>query len=223
MDEQKKSRYRSIPLNFQRRAPDEMVERSLSFLELMKTRRSVRHFSPDPVPREVVLNCIDTAAQAPSGANKQPWTFVLVTDPEVKRRIRAAAETEEREHYGGRAPERWLLDLEPLGTDENKPFIETVPALIAVFAQRHGATPEDQHYYVSESVGIATGLLLAALHNAGLATLTHTPSPMKFLSEILGRPSNERAYMLIPVGYPADDCRVPDIGRKSRDEYIEEM
>jgi nitroreductase len=223
MDEQQKPRYRSIPLEFQRREPDEMIERSRSFLELMRTRRSVRHFSPDPVPLEALLNCIETAAQAPSGANKQPWTFVLVTDPEVKRRIRAAAETEEREHYGGRAPERWLLDLEPLGTDENKPFIETVPALIAVFAQRHGATPEEQHYYVSESVGIATGLLLAALHNAGFATLTHTPSPMKFLSEILGRPANERAYMLIPVGFPADDCRVPDIRRKPRDRFIEEV
>ncbi|HEU4364519.1 MAG TPA: nitroreductase family protein, partial [Candidatus Krumholzibacteria bacterium] len=188
-----------------------------------RTRRSVRHFSPDPVPRQALLDCIDAAAQAPSGANKQPWTFVLVTDPVVKKRIRAAAEEEERAHYAGRASERWLLDLEPLGTDENKPFLETAPALIVVFAQRHGATPADQHYYVGESVGIATGVLIAALHHAGFATLTHTPSPMKFLGEILSRPSNERAYLLIPVGLPAEGCRVPAIGRKQRGDYVVEV
>ena len=215
-------RYKSVPLEFIRRDDDTMVERSRAFLEMVRTRRSVRYFSDAPVPREALLNCIEAAAQAPSGANKQPWTFAVVTDAETKKRIREAAEKEEWEHYHGRAPERWLMDLEALGTDENKPFLETAPALVVVFAQRHGATPEDQHYYVSESVGIATGFLLAALHNAGFATLTHTPSPMKFLAEILGRPSNERAYMLIPVGFPADDCRVPDIGRKPRDAYIVE-
>ncbi len=148
---------------------------------------------------------------------------MLVTNAEVKQRIREGAEAEEREHYGGRASERWLADLEPLGTDENKPFLETAPALIVVFAQRHGPRPDDQHYYVSESVGIAVGFLLAALHHAGFATLTHTPSPMKFLNEILKRPSNERAYLLIPVGYPASDCRVPDIARKPSSEYLVEV
>jgi nitroreductase len=200
-----------------------MTARARAFLEEARTRRSVRNFSPDPVPREALLDCIDAAAQAPSGANKQPWTFVLVTDPQVKRRIREAAEEEERAHYGGRAPERWLADLEPLGTDENKPFLEIAPALIVVFAQRHGATPADQHYYVNESVGIATGVLIAALHHAGFATLTHTPSPMKFLSEILGRPAAERPYLLIPVGLPAEGCRVPDIARKKRGDYLVEV
>lgn len=216
-------RYRSVPLEFVRYDDDEMVSRSISFLELMRSRRTVRHFSSKAVPREALLNCIETAAQAPSGANKQPWSFVLVSDAGLKKNIREGAEQEEREHYGGRASERWLLDLEPLGTDENKPFIETAPALIAVFAQRFGTTPDDQHYYVNESVGIAVGFLLAALHNAGFATLTHTPSPMKFLNKLLQRPYNERAYLLIPVGLPADDCRVPDIERKQRDEYFQEI
>lgn len=215
-------RYRSIPLDFERHDDDTMIERSREFVDLLRSRRSVRHFSDAPIPREALLNCVDAAAQAPSGANKQPWTFVVVTDPDTRRQIREAAEKEEWEHYHGRAPERWLLDLEALGTDEHKPFLEIAPALVVVFAQRHGPTPEDQHYYVSESVGIATGFLLAALHNAGFATLTHTPSPMKFLGEILGRPANERPYMLIPVGFPADDCRVPDIARKSRAEYLVE-
>jgi nitroreductase len=215
--------FQSIPLEFTRRPAAEMEARARAFLADVRRRRSVRHFAPDPVPRQALLDCIEAAGQAPSGANKQPWTFVLVTDPEVKRRIRAAAEKEERAHYGGRASERWLSDLEPLGTDENKPFLETAPALIVVFAQRHGATPEEQHYYVGESVGIATGFLIAALHHAGFATLTHTPSPMKFLSEILGRPSNERAYLLIPVGLPAPGCRVPDIARKRLCEYLVEV
>jgi nitroreductase len=147
---------------------------------------------------------------------------VLVIDPLVKRRIREAAEIEEGKHYGGRAPEKWLRDLEPLGTDAQKPFLEEAPALIVVFAQRYGDTPEEQHYYVSESVGIASGFLLTALHHAGLAALTHTPSPMKFLSEILERPENERAYLLIPVGYPAEGCRVPDLRRKKPKDYFVE-
>lgn len=221
--DKKHPRYKSVPLQFRRYGEEEMLERSRAFLEEARLRRSVRHFSDRPVPRAVLLNCIEAAGQAPSGANKQPWTFVLVTDPAVKKRIRAAAEKEEAAHYGGRASERWLMDLEPLGTDEHKPFLEIAPALIAVFARRHGATPEDQHYYVNESVGIATGMLIAALHHAGLATLTHTPSPMKFLGEILERPSNERAYLLIPVGFPAEDCRVPDIRRKELREYLKEV
>lgn len=216
-------RFPTVPLAFTRRSPEAMVDRAKEFLDDVSTRRSVRHFSNEPVPLGAIRDCIRAAGQAPSGANKQPWTFVLVTDPGVKKRIREAAETEERAHYGGRASERWLADLEPLGTDANKPFLETAPALIVVFAQRHGATPGDQHYYVGESVGIAVGFLLAALHHAGFATLTHTPSPMKFLGDILGRPSNERAYLLIPVGLPAEGCRVPDIGRKPLEEYLVEV
>jgi nitroreductase len=220
--EPKEPSFKCIPLDFERRPPQQMIARSEAFLAEMRRRRTVRHFSAEPVPREALLNCVETAAQAPSGANKQPWTFVVVTDPDVKRRIRAAAEAEEREHYGGRAPESWLRDLEPLGTDEHKPFLEIAPALVVVFAQRHGATRDDQHYYVSESVGIAVGFLLAALHHAGFATLTHTPSPMKFLSEILERPENERPYLLIPVGYPADSCEVPDVRRKEIKDVVVE-
>jgi nitroreductase len=216
-------RFRTVPLDFRRRPPDEMRARAAEFLRGLAARRSVRHFSDEPVPREAILDCIRAAGQAPSGANKQPWTFVLVTKPEVKRRIREGAEVEERAHYGGRAPKRWIEDLEALGTDADKPFLETAPALIVVFAQRHGPRPQDQHYYVSESVGIAVGFLLAALHHAGFVTLTHTPSPMKFLNEILQRPARERPYVLIPVGYPAVDCRVPDIARKALADYLVEV
>ena len=213
-------RYRSRPHEFTERTKDEMIERSRQFLDEIRKRRSVRHYSDRPVPGAAILNCIEAAAQAPSGANKQPWTFVLVTDPAIKKQIKEAAEKEEREHYGGRAPESWLDDLEPLGTDEHKPFLEVAPALIVVFAQKYGDTRDQQHYYVNESVGISVGFLLAALHHAGFATLTHTPSPMKFLSEILGRPENERAYLLIPVGYPAKGCEVPDIVRKNLNEVL---
>jgi nitroreductase len=216
-------RFRTVPLDFVRRPPSVICQRAAEFLRDVATRRSVRDFSDEPVPRQALLDCIAAAGQAPSGANKQPWTFVLVTDADTKHRIREGAEIEECEHYGGRASTRWLADLEPLGTDANKPFLETAPALIVVFAQRYGESPQDQHYYVSESVGIAVGFLLAALHYAGLAALTHTPSPMKFLNEILHRPRNERAYVLIPVGYPARDCRVPDIGRKPLSEYLVEV
>jgi len=208
------------PLDFERLSEDDQRARAARFLETMRTRRSVREFSGEPVPIEAIEACIEAASQAPSGANKQPWTFVLVTDPETKRKIRVAAEEEEAAFYGGRAPERWLTDLEPFGTGPDKPFLETAPALLAIFAQRHGATPQDRHYYVSESVGIATGFLIAALHHAGFATLTHTPSPMKFLAEILGRPDNERAYLLLPVGYPAKDAEVPDIARKSLEQVL---
>ncbi len=214
------ARLRTRPLDFRRYPEPEMLDRASRFGAEIARRRSVRHFSPEPVPREVLVRCIQAAATAPSGANKQPWTFVLITDPARKRRIRAAAEKEERAFYGSRAPQRWLDDLAALGTDANKPFLENAPALIAVFAQKHGAEADERHYYVCESVGIAVGILLAALQHVGLATLTHTPSPMAFLSDVLGRPANERAYLLIPVGYPADGCQVPDIARKPLSEVL---
>ncbi|MCG8558020.1 MAG: nitroreductase family protein [Proteobacteria bacterium] len=199
---------------------DEMRARACGFRETMSRRRSVRDFSDEPVPLEVVRECISAAATAPSGANKQPWTFVLVTDLELKHRIREGAESEERAFYGGRAPQRWIEDLAALGTDASKPFLETAPALIAVFAQRQGTQAGQRHYYVQESVGIAVGILIAALHHSGLATLTHTPSPMGFLGKILGRPNNERAYLLIPAGYPQRDCCVPAIERKPLAEVL---
>ncbi len=208
------------PLDFVAVGPTEMAARARQFLAEIRRRRSVRHFSPRPVPRQVLEDCIAAAASAPSGANKQPWTFVLVTDPEVKQRIRVAAEKEEQSFYHDRAPERWLTDLKPFGTDWRKPFLETAPALIVVFAQKHGETAAEQHYYVNESVGIAVGFLLAALHHAGLATLTHTPSPMSFLRYVLDRPASERAFMLIPVGLPADGCQVPDISKKSPADFL---
>ncbi len=209
-----------IPLGFTRLKPDEMRTRAKTFLERAKQRRSVREFSRDPIPMDVVEDCITAAATAPSGANKQPWAFVLITDPEVKRAIREAAEKEEEAFYGGRASDRWLRDLEPFATGPEKPFLENAPALIVVFAQRHGNKVGDRHYYVSESVGIAVGVLIAALNEAGLATLTHTPSPMRFLSEVLGRPKGEQPYVLIPVGYPTADCVVPDITRKPLDDVL---
>ena len=198
-----------------------MARRAAATLAEHRARRSVRHFSEAPIPLDVVRQCIHAAAQAPSGAHKQPWTFALVTDPATKGRIRAAAEAEERAFYGGRAPDAWLQDLAPFGTDAHKPFLEVAPALIVVFAQRRSAESA-RHYYVKESVGIATGMLLAALHHCGLATLTHTPSPMGFLEEVLERPAHERAFVLIPVGYPAAGCQVPDIARKPRSEVLVE-
>lgn len=211
-----------LPLELERLSEREMRERASAFLARVRARRSVRHFSTDPIPLDVVRTCIAAAATAPSGANKQPWTFVLVTDPETKRLIRERAEAEERAFYGGRAPERWLEDLKALGTDSSKPFLQDAPALIAVFAQRHGATEDERHYYVQESVGLAVGLLLVALHEAGLATLTHTPSPMGFLGEILGRPKNERAFLLLPVGYPSPGCQVPNLEKKALGEVLVE-
>lgn len=209
-------------LDFTRRDPADMQARARALRDELATRRSVREFSAEPIPLAVVRDCIMAAAQAPSGANKQPWTFALVTDADTKKKIREAAEREEREFYGSRASERWLEDLQPFETDANKPFLESAPALIVVFAQRSGPDDE-QHYYVNESVGIAAGFLIAALHHAGLATLTHTPSPMKFLGEILGRPKSERPYLLLPVGYPAQDCRVPDIRRKPMEDVLVEI
>ena len=211
-----------VPLDFERLPEAEMRARSADLLEALRRRRSVRAFSPDPIPLEVVRACIEAAAQAPSGANKQPWTFVLVTDPEVKRRIREAAEAEEQAFYAGRAGERWLADLAHLGTGPEKPYLETAPALIVAFAQRHGED-DARHYYVQESVGLACGMLIATLHLSGLATLTHTPSPMGFLAKILERPVNERPYLLLPVGYPAAGCVVPAIDRKPLGEVLVEV
>lgn len=205
------------PLDFEELPPGDMVVRAVAFQARMARRRTVRDFSDRPVPREIIEACIGAAGTAPSGANQQPWTFVCISNPEVKTRIRAAAEQEEREFYAGRASSEWLEALGPLGTDANKPFLETAPWLIVIFAQRHGvdrAGRRIKHYYVPESVGIATGLLIAALHNAGLASLTHTPSPMGFLNEICGRPDNEKPVILLVAGYPAQGASVPDITRK---------
>jgi iodotyrosine deiodinase len=209
-----------VPLASYREYPtDEMVARSRFFADEMQRRRTVRQFSDRPVPREVIEACIEAAGTAPSGAHQQPWHFVVVSDPAVKREIRVAAEAAERDFYAT-APDEWLAALAPLGTDAEKPYLETAPYLIAVFAERYGVAPDRSrvhHYYVMESVGIASGFLLAALHHAGLATLTHTPSPMGFLNQALARPSNERAVMLIVAGYPASGARVPDLTRKPLD------
>lgn len=218
---------RFIPLDFERMSAEEQSRRLTELAARLSRRRSVRAFAPDPVPRELVLDAIRVAGSAPSGANLQPWHFVLVESPEVRRRIREAAEAEERESYHGRMPEEWLARLAPLGTDEHKPYIEIAPYLIAVFKEEYGvetaadgAERKIKHYYVSESVGIACGFLIAALHVAGLATLTHTPSPMGFLSEILGMPRRYKPFLLLPVGYPAQDARVPDITRKPLAEIL---
>lgn len=208
-------------LRFEELAPDAMLRRSQDFLAMMARRRTVRDYSDRPVPREIIENAVRTAALAPSGANQQPWTFVCISDPAIKTRIRVAAEEEEKAFYDGRAGEEWLDALRHLGTGWEKPFLDTAPWLIAIFGQRYGTTPDGakvKHYYVPESVGIASGFLIAALHNAGLATLTHTPSPMGFLNEICGRPESEKAYILLVAGYPADDCTVPAIIKKTLDE-----
>ncbi len=202
--------YRELP-------PAAMRERAREFREELSRRRSVRQFSPRPVPLELIADCLGAAGSAPSGANRQPWHFAVVSDAALKRRLREAAEAEERAFYAERAPREWLEALGPLGTDADKPFLETAPFLIAIFARRWEAPPEGgrlPNYYVNESVGIATGLLIAALHRAGLATLTHTPSPMGFLAELLGRPAAERPYLLLVTGYPEAGVQVPDIGRK---------
>jgi nitroreductase len=201
---------------FTHRAPGELTARAEGFYGEIKRRRTVREFSDRPVPREAIEWALRAAGTAPSGANLQPWHFAVIASPAVKRRIRAAAEEEERAFYSGRAPREWLDALAPLGTDANKPFLETAPWLIAIFAQKYGVLPDGRrvtHYYVPESVGIATGLLIAALHTAGLATLTHTPSPMGFLNEICGRPKHEKPYLLLVAGYPADDCKTPRAAR----------
>lgn len=219
--------YTPIPLRYTRIPASEQVARSQRFLEQMRTRRSVRQFSAEPVPFELIENAVATAGTAPSGANQQPWTFVAVGDPALKRAMREAAEEEERISYAGRMSDEWLQALAPLGTDWQKPHIEEAPYVIVVFEQVYGLTNDAQgqeqqvkHYYVRESVGIAVGLLIASLHSAGLATLTHTPSPMGFLSKLLGRPRNERAYVLLPVGYPAAGCTVPAISKKPLEQIL---
>ena len=212
-----------VLLDFEHLDAAETARRASAFRALMARRRTVRDFSDRPVPRAVIEDCVMTAATAPSGANQQPWTFVCISDPQTKRRIREAAEEEERGFYAGRASEEWLEALAPLGTDENKPFLETAPWLIAIFAQRYGTAQDGRrikHYYVPESVGIASGFLIAALHGAGLATLTHTPSPMGFLNEICGRPESEKAVILLVAGYPAERATVPDIARKPAGQVL---
>ena len=203
--------------------PEEMVRRAEEYYQSVRKRRTVRDFSYQPVPLEVVEKCVLAAGTAPNGANLQPWHFAIVSSPEIKNQIRLAAEEEEREFYAHRAPPEWLEALAPLGTDDQKPFLETAPHLIVVFAQSYSVGPQGKktkNYYVAESVGIATGFLINALHQAGLATLTHTPAPMKFLNEILKRPDNERPYLILVTGFPAADAEVPKITKKSLNELV---
>ncbi len=220
-------RYQFVPLKFERLTAEEQLRRAAEFEARMKSRRSTRQFSAEPVPSELIEAAIRIAGRAPSGANQQPWHFVVVTDPETKRRIRIAAEAEERENYERRMPGDWLEALAPLGTDWHKEFLEIAPYLIVVFRQDYGLETQPggpvrkvKHYYVQESVGIACGFLIAALHWMGLATLTHTPSPMGFLGKILQRPPNEKPYLLLPVGYPAADATVPAIPKKPLTEIM---
>lgn len=219
----KVSAYPTIPLRDYREYPvEEMRARLEAFYSEVNRRRTLRDFSDRPVPRDIIETALRAAGTAPSGANLQPWHFAVISGAETKRRIREAAELEEREFYEHRASPEWLAALEPLGTDSSKPFLETAPYLIAVFLQKFGELPDGRkvkHYYPVESTGLATGILITALHYAGLATLTHTPSPMKFLNEILGRPKSERPFLLLVTGYPADDAEVPDISRKALGQF----
>jgi nitroreductase len=216
------SKYNFIPLsNFIEYSPEDMIKRSESFYNQVKQRRTVRDFSDKPVSKEVIENCIRAAGTAPSGANLQPWHFVVVSDLKIKKQIRIAAEEEEKEFYTKRAPKEWLDALAPLGTDEQKPFLEKAPNLIAIFSKSYDLLPDGRkvkQYYSQESVGIACGILITAIHNAGLVSLTHTPSPMNFLNEILGRPGNERPFLLLVVGYPGKDAKVPNIKKKELKE-----
>ena len=213
-------------VDFRRYQPEEMEDRAAAFYTKLRRRRTVRQYDAAPVPHGVIEHALLAAFTAPSGAHLQPWHFTVVQDPVLKRRIRETAEVEEQEFYNGRAPQDWLDALAPLGTDQNKPFLEVAPVLIVIFAQRFATMPDGsrvKHYYVSESVGIATGFLLAALHHAGLVTLTHTPSPMNFLNEICGRPASEKPYLLLVAGYPAQGCTVPRHGglRKTLSEIAD--
>ncbi|GAA6151028.1 nitroreductase family protein [Pseudoteredinibacter isoporae] len=216
------SEYPFIPLDFKPMPEAEMKAKAESFYDMIKRRRTVRDFSSKPVPRAVIEHALKAAGTAPSGANKQPWHFVVISDAETKREIRLAAEEEERQFYSERATEEWLEDLAPLGTDDKKPFLETAPYLIAIFLQKFEYDEDGtkhKNYYTAESVGLASGFLIAALHQAGLATLTHTPSPMKFLNKICKRPEYERPYILLVVGYPEEDAQVPDITKKPLGEF----
>ncbi|WP_420628015.1 nitroreductase family protein [Candidatus Leptofilum sp.] len=215
----------SVPLAMQTYPLTEMQIRAKQFFDLMQQRHSTRDFADKPVPLDVIMKCLETAGRAPSGANQQPWHFAVVTNPEIKHKIRLAAEEEERAFYAGRASDEWLEALAPLGTDADKSFIDQAGCLIVIFAQSYGLADDGsriKHYYVQESVGIATGFLIAALHNAGLACLTHTPSPMGFLGEILQRPKNERAYINLVVGYPAENAQVPThaLEKKTLDQFV---
>jgi nitroreductase len=216
-----------IPLRFDKLDLTTQLHRADLFYEEMSRRRSVRFFSAEPVPRQLVEQAIRTASTAPSGAHRQPWTFVLTGDPVFKRRIREAAEEEERLNYeGGRLPRHWRDALEPLGTDWHKEFLDTVPWIVVLFEQRYGFDTDGRklhHFYVKESCGIAAGIFITALHHMGLATLTHTPSPMAFLTRLLSRPENERPFCMFPIGYPADGCVVPDLHRKGLDEVLVEV
>jgi nitroreductase len=217
------SDYPTIPLPGYKEYPlEEMRQRLNDFYAEMNRRRTVRDFSDRPVPKDIIETALKVANTAPSGANLQPWHFAVISGSETKRKIREAAEAEEREFYSHRASPEWLAALEPLGTDSNKPFLETAPYLIAVFLQKFGQLPDGRkvkHYYPTESTGLATGMLITALHHAGLVTLTHTPSPMKFLNQILGRPTSERPFLLLVTGYPAADAEVPDISRKPLEDF----
>lgn len=218
--------YRPAPYRPERMPSAESLTRAAELRTRMDARRTVRHFSPDPVPEQVVRDAVACASTAPSGAHQQPWTFVLVKDPAVREQIRAAAEQEEQLSYDGRLGEEWLAALRPIGTDAVKTHLTDAPALIVVFQQRYWLGEDGtkhKHYYVDESVGIAVGMLLSALHLSGLAALIHTPSPMRFLSHVLNRPENEKAFAVIPVGYPAPDCEVPDLVRKSLDQVLVEV
>ncbi len=206
-----------IPYQKENYTEEEMIERASSFYTFMNKRRSVREFSDKDIPREVIENIVKTAGTAPSGAHKEPWTFCIIRNKDLKKQVRALAEEEERKNYESRMSERWLKDLEPFGTNPVKEFIDVAPWIIIVLKQSYGFDEEGnktQNYYVNESVGIAAGMLIAAIHNAGLVTLTHTPSPMNFIAKALGRPENEKPFLLIPVGHPAEDCKVPDLKRK---------
>jgi nitroreductase len=217
-------RYAPVPLEFDRLDPEEALARSRAFTATMQARRSVRLFSPEPVPRELIDNALTVAGTAPSGAHQQPWTFALVSDPATKAKLREAAEKEERDFYDRRATQEWKDAIEPIGTDWVKTHITDAPYVIVVFEQPWRPGPDDtkiKHYYVRESVGIAVGFLLAALQVSGLCALTHSPSPMGFLRELLGRPENERPFILIPVGYPAADAVVPDLERKPLDQIVD--
>jgi iodotyrosine deiodinase len=209
--------------NYQEYAVDVMSQRAAAFCDFMQKRRTVRDFDRRPVPRDVIAHCLRAAGTAPSGANMQPWHFVVVSDPAIKQRIRVEAEREEHEFYHHKAPQEWLDALAPLGTNEHKPFIEDAPFLIVIFAESYGLLPDGRkvkHYDTQESVGIATGILITAIHDAGLVSLTHTPSPMGFLNEILGRPANERPFLILVVGYPAGSATVPMITKKPLEEIV---